>query len=80
MTRRFLLPVFLLFLGFIAGLYTGQHKLAPVYADANSSIPQSFGSCRGAMGNELLIFEDHSGTVRLVHPASGTVFGTVVRK
>ena len=50
-------------------LYIRQAKLTSAHADANSVIPQSFGSCRGAMG-----------TVRLVHPASGTVFGTVTRK
>jgi len=61
-------------------LYIRQAKLTSAHADANSVIPQSFGSCRGAMGDNLLIFEDSYGTVRLVHPASGTVFGTVTRK
>ena len=80
MTKKWLLLASLLLLAFVAGLYTGRYRLAPVYADANSSIPRSFGSCRGALGNELLIFEDGNGTVRLVHPASGSVFGTMVRK
>jgi len=80
MTLKLLLLLPLLLFVFIAGLYTGQYEAPPVYATSNSSIPQSFGSCRGAMGNELLIFEDGSGTVRLVHPASGMVFGIVARK
>lgn len=79
MTQKLLLLPSIL-LAFIAGLYTGHSKPTPAYANANSSIPQSFGSCRGAMGSELLIFEDSLGTVRLVHPASGMVFGTVTRK
>ena len=80
MTLKSLLLLSLFLLAFMIGLYTGQHKLTPVHANANSSIPQSFGLCRGAMGSELLIFEDSNGTVRLVHPASGMVFGTMVRK
>jgi hypothetical protein len=80
MTQKWLLLLFLLLFVFVAGLYTGRYKLTPAYADVNSSIPRSFGSCRGALGSELLIFEDGNGTVRLVHPASGSVFGTVVRK
>jgi hypothetical protein len=80
MNRRMFYLLALVVLAFLAGLYLAQEKPTVTYASANSSIPQSFGTCRGAMGNELLIFEDSYGTVRLVHPASGMVFGTVSRK
>ena len=80
MTRKWLFPLSLIVLAFWAGVHAGQYKSIPVYADANSSIPRSYGVCRGSMGNDLLIFEDNYGTVRLVHAASGAVFGTVVRK
>lgn len=80
MKRKWLLPLCLTALAFWAGITIGQSKPISVRADANSTIPRSFGVCRGSMGNELLIFEDEYGTVRLVHPASGAVFGTLARK
>lgn len=54
--------------------------LAPYTAGAASkiSIPASFGPCKGALG-DMLIFEDSSGTVRLVR-TSGTVYMTINRR
>jgi len=80
MKRKWLLPFCLTALALWAGIHIGQYKSKSVHADANSTVPRSYGVCRGSMGNDLLIFEDNYGTVRLVHPASGAVFGTVVRK
>ena len=80
MTRRCLILMGLVFLAFVTGIYVGQRRMQVVHASADIAIPQSFGPCRGSMGPELLIFEDAAGTIRLVHPASGQLFGTVVRK
>lgn len=80
MMRKLLVLASLILLAFLAGLYIAHNQHDVIYAAANSTIPLSFGACRGAMGSELLIFEDAQGIVRLVHPASGMVYGTVTRK
>jgi hypothetical protein len=58
--------LFMLFLGwFVAS------QANPAYAQGSpTTIPKSWGPCKGGLGS-LLIFEDGSGTVRLVDARSG---------
>jgi hypothetical protein len=79
MIRILGLAVFVVVL-FLLGYGYVNRSQSLVYANADSTIPLAYGTCRGAYGDRLLIFEDNHGTVRLVDPASGMVFGTVTRK
>jgi hypothetical protein len=80
MKRGTFLGLALVLSSFAIGFYVARLQPKTVYANSKCVIPQSYGACRGSIGPELLIFEDAAGTVRLVHPASGQVFGTVIRK
>lgn len=51
--------------------YLGSHA-DPAYAEGSVAIPKSWGSCKGGVGGQL-IFEDSSGTIRLVDARTGSL-------
>lgn len=51
--------------------YVGT-QARPAYAQASPTIPKSWGTCKGGVGG-LLIFEDGTGTIRLVDARNGAL-------
>jgi hypothetical protein len=65
---RTCLGVFLLLCGYLAG----SHSFTQVRAQSTVDIPKSYGRIVGAVPS-MLVFEDSSGTVRLVEYTTGHV-------
>jgi hypothetical protein len=60
----------------LLGWYVGS-QAQPARAEANPTIPRSWGACKGGVGASL-IFEDAAGTVRLVD-SDGKLYRTYGR-
>jgi hypothetical protein len=67
-----------LMLMLFVGWYAGNHE-HQARADAPLVIPQSWGTCVGAIGNDL-IFVEPEGTVRIVSGVTGKLFKIFQRK
>jgi hypothetical protein len=76
-----ILASLLLVLGVFTGYAIGAYRTVAVHAAAPSSIPSSYGACKGATPNGQLIFEatDGSGTIRLVN-GNGSLDQQFVRR
>ena len=83
MTKRRLAVLFLLV--FVVVLAVGLLHTRKAYAQSSQgvAIPKSYGTCRGGTvypNAFALIFEDSSGTIRLVDVKDGGLLTTYVRR
>ncbi|HEV3219564.1 MAG TPA: hypothetical protein VGZ48_07315 [Candidatus Acidoferrales bacterium] len=73
--ERILVGVILLVLGYVAGNRT---ETVLAQSQTSISVPKSYGRCIGAMAAGL-IFEDSSGTIRIVTAQHGRLEATITR-
>jgi hypothetical protein len=65
--KRFLLTSIAIFIALVVGTVLGNSLFArPAQAQAPRTAPKSYGTLKGAVGNHL-IFEDSTGTIRIVN-------------
>jgi hypothetical protein len=66
----------------VGGFFLGKTHTAVVHAETKTSIMKSYGKCIGVYTRGeyvILVFEDGSGTVRLVNASDGSLVGEDTR-
>ena len=76
--KAHILRICLVVFVFLCGYLAGSHSRTQVHAQGTAVIPKSYGRIVGAIPN-FLVFEDTSGTVRIVDYLTGRVVAVNTR-